>query len=156
MEPNLFEGFSIQEDEDFSQGVPSLREIALMHIRKISQICCKEFTKGYWEERPLKVGGGIAVMKTYHEDQRAVFCNSVDFLVWIVYPKADDDFKKKVIFIKEENKEYEKGIIVLEDEDKDDWDAKIKKRKIVFRELNLMFERLNYFDTMTGRTERSK
>src|SRR3990167_9913248 len=93
-----FSGFEIKEETDFQQGIPSLKDIALMHIRKISALCCNEFTKGYWDEKPLKVGGGIAIMKTYHPDQRAVFCNAVDFLTWIVYPFADSMFTQKIIF----------------------------------------------------------
>lgn len=135
--------FDVQEEGDFSQGVPSLKEIALMHIRKISAICCAEFTKGYWEEKPVKVGGGIAIMKKYNPDMRAVFCNSVDFLSWIIYPTADDDFKKYIDKLEEPD-------------DKKDWETKIEQRKETFRQINLMFERTNYFDTMSGKTERSK
>lgn len=134
--------FSVQDEGDFSQGIPSIKEIALLHIRKISQICCSEFTKGYWEERPIKVGGGIAVMRTYHEDNRAVFCNSVDFLLWIVLPYSDSDFKTKY-------KDFDEG-------EEEDWDKKIKKRKKIFKEITLMFERTNFFDAMSGKTEKSK
>lgn len=138
-----FSGFDIQEESDFMQKIASLKEIALIHIRKISEICCSEFTKGYWQEKPVKVGGGIAIMKTYHEDQRAVFCNAVDFLLWIVYPNSDEAFKEKYKDLKD-------------DTDDKEWESKIKKRKEIFREINLMFNRTNYFDTMSGRTERSK
>lgn len=141
MEDNIFSGFNVQEEGDFSQGVPSLKEIALMHIRKISQICCAEFSKGYWEEKPLKVGGGIAMTRTYHPDMRAVFCNAVDFLVWIVYPTSDSDFKAKA-----------EGIT----EDEKDLDKKLAERKKIFREVNLMFERTNFFDSQAGKTERGR
>lgn len=135
--------FNVQDEGDFTNAIPSIKEIALLHIRKISQICCSEFSKGYWEERPIKVGGGIAVMRTYHEDNRAVFCNSVDFLLWIVIPYSDSTFKEKY-----------KGF--ADDTDNKDWDNKIKKRKEIFREITLMFERTNFFDSMSGKTERSK
>lgn len=134
--------FSVQEEGDFNQGVPTLKEIALIHIRKISAICCNEFTKGYWEEKPVKVGSGIAIMKKYNPDMRAVFCNAVDFLLWIVWPFADEDFKK-------EHGEFN-------DDNKEEWEEKLKKSKKLFRDINLMFERLNFFDVQSGKTERSK
>lgn len=132
------EGFTIQDGDDFGTAVPSLKEVALLHIRKISGICCLEFTKGYWEEKPVKVGGGIAVMRVYHPDQRAVFCNSVDFLLWLVYPMSDDDFKKKY-------KDWK--------EDKTEWEEKLEERKEIFKEINIMFNRVKFFDSMSGHTE---
>lgn len=133
--------FNVQDDADFSQGVPSLKEIALIHIRKISDICCNEFTKGYWEEKPVKVGGGIAITKKYNPDQRAVFCNSVDFLLWLIYPTSDNDFKTKYKL-----EEYKT-------EEKKEWEAKIEERKKIFIDIMLMFNRTNYFDSQSGRTE---
>ena len=133
--------FDVKEEGDFTQGVPSIKEIALLHIRKISAISCLEFTRGYWDEKPIKVGSGIAVMKTYHPDQRAVFCNSVDFLLWIVFPYGDTDFKGK--------------FKTFSDENNPDWEARLKKSKEIFREISLMFERTNFFDSQSGRTERA-
>lgn len=135
------EDFSVQEEGEFNQAVPSLKEICLIHIRKISEICCSEFTKGYWEEKPIKIGGGIAITKTYKVDQRAVFCNAVDFLLWIVFPMADSTFKDKY----KEFKDVEA--------DKQEWDKKLEVRKEIFKEINLMFERKNFFDTQQGKTE---
>jgi hypothetical protein len=132
------EDFSVKEEGEFGQQVTSIKEICLLHIRKISEICCNEFTKGYWEERPIKVGGGIAITKTYKTDQRAVFCNAIDFLLWIVYPMSDDDFKKKY-------KDF--------NDSKTDWEEKLKERKEIFREINLMFNRLKFFDSQQGLTE---
>ena len=138
MAPN---NFSVQEEGGFSQGVPSLKEIALIHIRKISDICCNEFTKGYWEEKPVKVGGGIAITKKYNPDQRAVFCNAVDFLLWLIYPTSDKDFKDKYNL-----EEYKKEATT-------EWEAKIEERKKIFIDIMLMFNRINYFDAQQGQTE---
>lgn len=128
----------VREDGELNTNVSSIKEICLRHINKISEICCSEFTKGYWEERPLKVGGGIAITKTYHPDQRAVFCNAVDFLLWVVFPMADDDFKTKFKDFKE---------------DKEDWEEKLIERKEIFREINIMFEKKKFFDSQQGQTE---
>lgn len=151
-EGNKFSGFSVQEESDYSRGIPSLKEIVLLHIRKLSEICCQEFTKGYWEEKPIKVGSGMAIMRVYHSDQRAVFCNAVDFLVWLVYPTADESFKNKIVFETPKDKKEETDFILVNDEETD-LDKKLKIRKEVFREINIMFERTNFFDGQSGRKE---
>lgn len=143
-----FESFSTKDEGEFGNQVPSLKEISLMHIKKISGICCNEFTKGYWEEKPIKVGGGIAITKKYNPDQRAVFCNAIDFLLWVVYPFADKGFKDKYALNgKESNFVPEKG------ETLSDWGIKINERKEIFIQIMLMFERCNFFDSQTGKTE---
>lgn len=136
---NNFSGFGIQEEGEYNNEVPSLKEIALLHIKKISEICCEEFSKGYWEERPIKVGTGISVMRMYHPDGRVRFCNAVDFLAWIVYPQSDEDFRKRV-------DDLDKG-------DEKDIDKKLKERKVLFQEMNKMFDRVNYFDSQKGKSE---
>lgn len=143
------DNFSVQEEGGFNDKVPSLKEIILLHIKKISGICCGEFSKGYWEERPIKVGGGIAIMRRYRPDQRAAFSNAVDFLLWLVYPLSDDTFKNK--YKPEDNKEEK-----TEDnkEEKVNWEKILKERKEIFREINLMFERTNFFDMKSGQTEK--
>lgn len=118
--------------EIYSNEVPSLKEIALLHIRKISEICCNEFTKGYWEERPIKVGTGIAVMRIYHPDNRMIFCNAVDFLAWIVYPDSDKTFQDLVDKLTEEK----------------DTDRRLYERKNLYQEMNKMFKRVNFFDSL--------
>lgn len=136
-----FNEFKIQDEGDFSDKVPSLKEIALLHIKKISDICCNEFTKGRWEEKPVKVGGGITITRKYIQDQRAIFCNAVDFLLWLVYPYADEKFRNT--YKLEETTE----------EEKKEWEAKIEERRKIFINIMLMFHRTNYFDSQTGQTE---
>ena len=134
--------FNIKEEGDFGDKVPSLKEIALIHIRKISDICCNEFTPGRWEEKPIKVGGGIAITKKYVPDQRAVFCNAVDFLLWLVYPYANDKFKEKYKVLEHKSDITDK-----------DWEAKIEKRQKIFIDLMIMFENTNFFDVRSGQKE---
>lgn len=129
--------FGVQEEGEYNNEIPSLKEIALLHIKKISEICCAEFSKGYWEERPIKVGTGISVMRIYHPDNRMVFCNAVDFLAWIVYPNSDDIFK---------------GLVEGLADDKD-LDKRLDERKKLFQEMNKMFNRVNFFDSQSGRKE---
>ena len=135
------DNFSINDEGDYNDKVPSLKEIILLHIKRISSICCEEFIKGYWEEKPVKVGGGIAVMKKYHQDQRSVFCNAVDFLLWIVTPMGDNEFKEKYLEFENTNT------------DKESIDARLKESQKIFRDINIMFNRTKFFDTMSGQTE---
>lgn len=147
--------FNIQEEGSFNDGVPTLKEIVLMHIKKISDICCNEFTPGRWEQKPVKVGGGIAITKKYTQDQRAVFCNAVDFLFWIVFPMSDEEFKKKHgEEIKDSNvKKYGPKKEQEKSGEKIDWEKLIIEKKELFKDINVMFERKNFFDTQTGHTE---
>lgn len=138
-------GFDVQEEGDFGQNIASLKEIALIHIRKISGICCNELIKGYWEEKPVKVGGGIAIMRRYNPDGRATFCNAVDFLLWIVAPLADTDFKTKYL-----SKELN---FFTDENNKVDWDKRLKHRQEIFRDINVMFNRCNFFDSHSGQSE---
>lgn len=139
---NTFLGnFDVQEEREYEKGVPSIKEIALMHIRKISEICCQEFTVGYWEEKPLKVGNSLVMSRVYHPDIRAVFCKAVDFLTWIVYPSSDVLFKK---FIDDFNYKEQ------------DMEKKVEGREKIFKEMNIMFDRIRFFESKNTRTERSK
>lgn len=142
-----FGDFTINEEDAFNAETAGIKEIVLLHIKKIGGICCNEFTKGYWEERPVKVGGGVAIMRTYKPDQREAFSNAVDFLSWITYPGSDDKFKE--LFT--EGKKFYKLI-----EGKEKIEEKVKQRQQLFIEINLMFERISFFDGKSGYTERGK
>lgn len=120
------------DQAEYKEQELSLNEIILRHIRKISDICCQEFTGGYWNKKPMQTRQGIMYTEEYHEDKRESYSNAVDFLVDIIYPKADKTFQT-----------------FINDNDKDDFGDDIKgrqklKRK-VFKQINLMFERLNFF-----------
>jgi hypothetical protein len=131
------------EVEGFQEKTLSMTEIILRHIRKISDLSCKEFTGGYWDKKPVKTSGGIMFMETYHEDVRQAYCNAVDFLVDIIYPKSDqllkdyfkdfEDFKEKIT--KEDKVEVSEM----------DIKQKIALKRQTFRQINLMFERTNFF-----------
>lgn len=131
-------GFDIQEDIEYGNTIPSIKEIALLHIKKISDLCCQEFKSGYWEKKPIKVGEAVTVTNVWHVDSRLVFCNAVDFLAWIVYPYSDEDFKRLI------DGEVESA----------DVEETLKSKKKIFKNMNIMFERVNFFDSQVGRTER--
>lgn len=122
------------ESEYGSEEKISMKQIILRHIRKISDLCCKEFTGGYWEKKPMKTGSGIFFSETYHEDIREAYCNAVDFLIDVIYPFGDSDLKKYL----DANEKIEKDW-------KDDIKGRLIQKKKTFREINFMFERTNFW-----------
>lgn len=136
-----FDDVEISDESDDSDEVTSIKQIALLHIKKISNIMIQELTGGYWEKKPVKTGSGIFMAQTYKPDLRAAYCNAVGFLCDIVYPNADKKFRDIA------------DILYKEEDSIKDIKEKIKKFRVLFREINNMFERMNYFDSYIGRTE---
>jgi len=122
----------ISEDSEYNGGEQkySIKEIILRHIKKISDLSCKEFTGSYWEKRPIKTQGGIFFSEVYHEDVRQAYCNAIDFLMDVVYSMSDKSFKK----------------IIDDEEECKDIVKKLKNKKNIFREMNKMFTRTNFWD----------
>lgn len=129
----------ISEESAYNEKTPSLKEICLRHISKISNICCQELTGGYWQEKPMKIGGGMVITKTYHPDLREAYCNAVDFLFDIVYPYSDSNFKK--VFASDYTGEQE------------DIKQKLKDKRMLFKQICIMFERTNFFAGTEGTDE---
>ena len=129
-----------EEGEYQGEQKYSIKEIILRHIRKISDICCKEFTGGYWDKKPIRTQSGIMFSETYHEDVREAYCNAVDFLVDVVYPMGDKALKDYLLKFegynetKFDSKEVEMDIKI-----------KLKLKRQTFRQINLMFERTNFW-----------
>ena len=84
------------ESEDSPQAALSINEIILRQIKKIGDICSKELTGGYWQKKPIKVEGGVMFSEEYKEDLRLAYCNSVDFIIDLVYPIGDEKLNKAV------------------------------------------------------------
>lgn len=124
------DNIEIREDSEYEQKGYSIKDIILRHIRKISDICCKEFTGGYWEKKPVKTSGGIMFTEQYHEDVREAYCNAIDFLVDVVYPVGDADLKK---------------YIDSNDKDIPEVKEKLVARRRMFKEINKMFDRTNFW-----------
>lgn len=82
--------------------------------------------------------------EVYHEDVRQAYCNAVDFLVDVVYAKGDEDLKK---YLKnyEGFKESIESKEDLEIKSEDDIKKKLNLKRQTFRQINLMFERLNFW-----------
>lgn len=139
------EKVEIFEATEYKDEVTSIKQIVLSHIKKISNIVCQELTPGYWEKKPMKVGNGLAMAETYQPDLRFAYCNSVAFLVDLIYPLSDAEFKTAVNTfweVEEKENKTEEQIYSL-----------LKASKKIFREANIMFERTNFFDSTEGVTE---
>lgn len=137
---------SDQQDVE-EEGSASINEIILRQIRKLGDIASSELTGGYWQKKPIKTSGGIMFSEEYHEDKREAYSNAVDFIVDLVYPISDDAFRKII-----DNEE------IFDKQEKLSADYKEKRllsRKKIFRELNKMFERVEFFNTSIDVTNTS-
>ncbi len=135
-------------DEKFSNREElSLKEIILRHIRKMSDISCQELTPSYWEERPVKIGAGVSLIKKYHPDLRSAFINAVDFLFSLIQPYMPKDkkgsFKKAIGNIKKsENSKWKS----YKNKNQDEWvQAKLEIKQKLFSEIMLFLNLIKFF-----------
>ena len=133
------EDIEFREESEYKQEGYSMNEIILRHIRKMSDISCQEFTGGYWNKKPIKTQSGVMFTEEYHEDKREAYCNAVDFLIDVIYPMGDKDLKT---YIDSNDKDF--------DEVTDDSlriKKKLKLKRGIFKEINKMFDRTNFWQS---------
>ena len=132
------------EEYTGSSSEMSFKELILRHLGKISEICTCEFREGYWQEKPVKVGDGISIARTYIDDKRDAYVNAVDFLHDMLLPHFDDEMTKASKKNRDTlNKRYKKFA-----GKKSDWkDKKQKIKRLLFQQLSLLLERLKYLET---------
>lgn len=118
----------------------SIREIILRQIKKIGDICCKEFTGGYWEKKPIKTQSGFYYSEVYHNDVREEYCNAVDFVIDLVYPLSDKELKD---YLDEHEGFGEKD---GQKNEKVDIKEKLVGKRKTFRQINMMFQRTNFWE----------
>jgi len=112
----------------------SIKEIVLRQIKKIGDICCNELRGGWWEKKPVHTKTGIFFVEVYHDDLREGYCNAIDFLIDVVYPMSDEKFREYV----DENEKIDNKIDIKE---------KVLLKRKTFREINVMFERINFWQS---------
>lgn len=135
----------IDAETDFRGGQGnSIKEIVMTHISRIGNICTKEFKKGYWEKRPVKVGDAIHIIEKYQEDTRDAYVNAVDFLHDVLLARFDKEATTNINLIELEIESLVKDVKVDEETFKNN---RLKLRRKIFRELSLLLQRLNYLDT---------
>ena len=123
-----------REESNYQEEESSMKEIVLRHIKKISDISCQELTGGYWQEKPFKTSGGVIFTKEYHEDVREAYCNAIDFLIDVLYPTSDSLFRRYI----DDNEKLEETFEIK---------AKLLIKRKIFKEINKMFERTNFFSS---------
>ncbi|MCK5293668.1 MAG: hypothetical protein KAJ49_03375 [Arcobacteraceae bacterium] len=124
----------------------TIKEVMIMHIKKISDLSCKEFTPSFWSKKPMKMGDGVAIVETYHPDTRLAYINAVNFLLDLLMPKADTKFKEVLKTMQEAEAESFKE---YKDEKKtqDDWTwIKLELSKTLFGQIILLIDRIRLFD----------
>jgi len=124
----------------------SIKEVVMQHIKGISDLSRQEFTPSYWQKKPLKVGDGIVMSETYHEDKRLAYCNAIDFLHDLMMPYADEEFKKTLELLDEsENKRFEEHKEKKQTEDEWIW-VKLSLRRTLFGKIIMMIHRIKFFE----------
>lgn len=124
----------------------TIKEVIIMHIKKISDLSCKEFTPSFWSKKPMKMGDGVAIVETYHPDTRLAYVNAVEFLLDLLMPKSDKKFKEALKIIQETEVESFKE---HKDEEKsqDEWVwIKLQLRRTLFGEIILLIDRIRLFE----------
>ena len=124
----------------------SIKDVIIMHIKKISDLTCQELTPSFWTKKPMKIGDGMAIIETYHPDLRMAYITSVDFLQDLLMPKADKQFNETLEVLNEaeaelfgEHKDSEKS--------QDDWIwTKLGLRRTLFGQLILLINRVKLFE----------
>jgi len=124
----------------------SIKEVIIMHIKKISDLTCQELTPSFWSKKPMKVGDGVAIVETYHPDLRMAYITAVNFLQDLLMPKTDKQFDEALeilneeeIRLFEEHKENNKS--------QDDWIwIKLGLRRTLFGQLILLINRVKLFE----------
>lgn len=143
------------EDEfvTLKQEKVTIKEVIIMHIKKISDITTKELTPSFWSKKPVKVGEGVAIVETYHPDTRMAYCNAVDFLLDLLMPHADKPFLEKLKKLNET--EAEKFTKHKEEKSsQDDWVwVKQGLRRIMFGQLILLIDRGKMFSATLSMTD---
>jgi len=124
----------------------TIKEVIIMHIKKISDLTCQELTPSFWSKKPMKMGDGVAMVETYHPDLRVAYITAVDFLQDLLMPKSDKDFDKVLEILNDEE-------VKLFDEHKDNgksqdewiW-TKLGLRRTLFGQLILLINRVKLFE----------
>ncbi len=113
----------------------SMRGTILNHIKEINVLSRQELTKGYFEEKLIKVGDGISTSKIYHPDLRIAFINSVDMLFYLVSPHNDEKFNEIVKDFKE-----------FDGEKKEKVNEELSTKRKLFANILIFLHRIKFFN----------
>jgi len=154
MKPND-DGVTVGEENfSWNKEAATLKEVTISHIRKLSEISCQELTAGYFDEKPIRVGEGFSVIRTYHPDLREAYINGVDFLLILVRHCIAQDTEGNFTEILNkleaaENKDFDTA--TTEGWSKSDWVlTKLNHKKTLMKEIMLMLDRIQFFSASDG------
>jgi len=140
----------MEEFVSIKDNTMMMKETIINHIRKISDLSCKEFTPSFWTKKPVKVGDGVAIIETYNQDSRLAYCNAVDFLQDIMMVYADKKFMERLIKLNEkEDEEYARFKEANGTQDSWIW-TKLELKRKLFGELILLIDRAKLFTASLG------
>lgn len=142
------EDVTFREEKYSKDEKLSIKIIVLRHIKKISDLSCNEYKKGYWESKPVSSGGAVTITKTYHPDGRKSYINAIDFLLDMIFPAIDDKFKEELKKLEDlEEQEYERIINSNHENKNEKWiNEKQRLRRKLFGSIILMLDRVNFFE----------
>jgi len=140
----------MEEFVSIKDNTMMMKETIINHIRKISDLSCKEFTPSFWTKKPVKVGDGVAIVETYHPDSRMSYINAVNFLQDIMMVYADKKFMERMMKLSEkEDTEYKKFKEAEGTQDSWVW-TKLELKRKLFGELILLIDRARLFTASLG------
>lgn len=126
-------GFATQQKE------LNIKQIVLETIKKLGEISSFEFRGGFMQK---KISGNL-IEEIYVEDSRKKFIQVIEFLVSLVKPKFDKTMKETHERLM---KEQENNYNLYANKDNEVYTInKLKIMRELFDEVNLFFERANYF-----------
>jgi len=80
---------------NFNKDNLTFKDIVLQHLKKITIISSVEFQPGFWEDRPIMVGGAHTSIRIYHADTREVYSNAVQCFADMLFPYFDEEMKQE-------------------------------------------------------------
>lgn len=75
--------------------------ILMRQIDKVRLSRSTEMRGGYWEDKPISMGGGITTIRVYIPDARETYVNSVKSLRSLLIVYWDSDFTKEYTALKD-------------------------------------------------------
>lgn len=127
------DSFIDAESQSFTysaKSVVSFQQIVLLHIKRITELACKEFRSSYKNIVLTQLGNGLVHKhEQYVADSRKEFCQSVDCLYDLLSSFFDKEMKQADQQLQNDEKDIDKLLIT--------------KRKL-FRELVALLNRLDF------------
>ena len=117
----------------FSNDSFNFRFIVLLHLKKITQLCCSEWRGGFWQIKYHQSAGASFTEKVYIQNSRECFWNAINCLYDITSPYFDSDML-------EDDKTVQEELGKIKDNN-----SKMILMRKRFRQLGSFLKRADYF-----------